>query len=287
MGPKAQREYLARVRERYVGAGRRAKGRLLDEAVAMTGRHRKSLMRAWRVGPRPPRRRRAGRPTRYGPAVVRALGAHPPGRPGGRRRRAGVRAQVHVGRDRLGAGGPAERREVGRHRERQAAYHRRRYGEGERADCRQAPSHRSRDGDGARAAARPAAARLAPAAGDRAESLSRRLRRWGLLQWQSSRLQRLLETQETYRRGRAGTAHPRPAAGADVGVCGSTRTRTRYVVLPRGTLGETWPMTVGRTRGRRQEAVALTSWISPGARIPRQSRCWPQEDSAGDHQCRG
>ena len=48
-------------------------------------------------------------------------------------------------------------REVGRHRERQAAYHRRRYGAGERADSRHTPSHRSRDGDGARAAARPAA----------------------------------------------------------------------------------------------------------------------------------
>lgn len=73
MGPKAQREYLGRMRERYVVANRGEKGRLLDEAVAVTGRHRKSLIRAWRVGPRPPRRRRAGRPTRYGPAVVRAL----------------------------------------------------------------------------------------------------------------------------------------------------------------------------------------------------------------------
>ena len=73
MGPQAQRECLARMRERHVVADRQHKGRLLDEAVAMTGRHRKSLIRAWRVGPRPPTRRRAGRPTRYGPAVVRAL----------------------------------------------------------------------------------------------------------------------------------------------------------------------------------------------------------------------
>ena len=73
MGPEARREYLARMQERYVIANRKEKGRLLDEAVAMTGRHRKGLIRAWRVGPRPPRRRRAGRPTRYGPAVVRAL----------------------------------------------------------------------------------------------------------------------------------------------------------------------------------------------------------------------
>ena len=73
MGPKAQREYLARMRERYVVATRPEKSRLLDEAVAVTGRHRKGLIRAWRAGPRPLRRRRAGRPTRYGPAVVRAL----------------------------------------------------------------------------------------------------------------------------------------------------------------------------------------------------------------------
>lgn len=73
MGPEAQREYLAKMRERYVRADRVVKSRLLDEAVAMTGRHRKSLIRAWRVGPRPRRRPRAGRPTRYGPAVARAL----------------------------------------------------------------------------------------------------------------------------------------------------------------------------------------------------------------------
>ncbi len=73
MGPKAQREYLTRMRERYVIAPRREKSRLLDEAVAVTGRHRKGLIRAWRAGSRPERRRRAGRPTRYGPAVGRAL----------------------------------------------------------------------------------------------------------------------------------------------------------------------------------------------------------------------
>lgn len=73
MGPETQREYLARMRERDVGASRPEKSRLLNEAVAVTGRHRKGLIRAWRTGPRPPRRRRAGRPTRYGPPVVRAL----------------------------------------------------------------------------------------------------------------------------------------------------------------------------------------------------------------------
>jgi hypothetical protein len=60
------------MRERYVIAGRAEKGRLLDEAVAVTGRHRKALIRAWRRPPRP-RASRGGRPTQYGPAVVRAL----------------------------------------------------------------------------------------------------------------------------------------------------------------------------------------------------------------------
>jgi hypothetical protein len=57
-----------------VNADRAAKSGLLDEAVAMTDQHRKSLIRAWRLGPRPRTgRRRACRPTRYGPAVLRAL----------------------------------------------------------------------------------------------------------------------------------------------------------------------------------------------------------------------
>jgi hypothetical protein len=64
------------MRERYLGASRRVKGALLTEAMTVTGYHRKALIRAWRrpegappPGPRP------GRPTRYGPAVVRALRA--------------------------------------------------------------------------------------------------------------------------------------------------------------------------------------------------------------------
>lgn len=72
MGPEAEREHLARMRERYLMASRPEKGRLLDEAGAVTGRHRKSLIR-WGRRPRAASRRRGGRPTRYGPAVVRAL----------------------------------------------------------------------------------------------------------------------------------------------------------------------------------------------------------------------
>jgi len=76
VGPQARQEYLAQMRERYLGASRRAKGALLTEAVTVTGYHRKALIRAWRRAEgAPPRGPRPGRPTRYGPAVVRALRA--------------------------------------------------------------------------------------------------------------------------------------------------------------------------------------------------------------------
>jgi hypothetical protein len=61
------------MRERYILANREEKGGLLNEAVTVTGRHRKSLIRAWRVTPRPRPGRRSGRPRQYGPALVRAL----------------------------------------------------------------------------------------------------------------------------------------------------------------------------------------------------------------------
>ena len=76
VGPQARQEYLAQMRNRYLGASRREKGRLLTEAVTVTGYHRKAVIRAWR---RPAARRargpRRGRPTRYDAAVVRALRA--------------------------------------------------------------------------------------------------------------------------------------------------------------------------------------------------------------------
>ena len=69
---------------------------------------------------------------------------------------------------------------------------------------------------------------------------------WGLLQWQSSRLQRLLETQETYRRGIAQEQRALDQLQSQTwGVWLHEDTdATRYVVLPMGTLGETWPVTV-------------------------------------------
>ena len=110
MGPKAQREYLGRMRERYVVATRREKGRLLDEAVGVTGRHRKALIRAWHR-PARPRRSRGGRPTAYGPAVVRALVAiwTAAGYPWSRRLKALLPHWLPWARRRLGLAATTER----------------------------------------------------------------------------------------------------------------------------------------------------------------------------------
>ena len=74
VGPQARDEYLAQMRDRYLRAARTEKGRMLTEAVTVTGYHRKAIIRAWR---RPTGRRargpRRGRPTHYDAAVVRAL----------------------------------------------------------------------------------------------------------------------------------------------------------------------------------------------------------------------
>jgi hypothetical protein len=64
-------EYAAKQRERYQGATRAEKHRLLDEVVAVTGIHRKAAIRLLRRAPRP----RAtpgpgGRPRAYGPEVA-------------------------------------------------------------------------------------------------------------------------------------------------------------------------------------------------------------------------
>lgn len=78
MGPQAKREYLAQMRDRYVRAQtRQARGVLLTEAMAVTGYHRKALIRAWG---RPLRRSTRGQPKRgrrcrYTAATVRALKA--------------------------------------------------------------------------------------------------------------------------------------------------------------------------------------------------------------------
>ena len=68
------REYATRQRVRYEHADRRQKQALLDEIVAVTGMHRKAVIRLLR---RPPRSAaapsRAGRPRQYGPEVAAAV----------------------------------------------------------------------------------------------------------------------------------------------------------------------------------------------------------------------
>ena len=64
--------YLRRVKRRYVQAGRKERNRLLDEMEAVTGLHRKSLIRLINADlKRKPRRRQRGRV--YGPEVDDAL----------------------------------------------------------------------------------------------------------------------------------------------------------------------------------------------------------------------
>ena len=68
-------EYAAAVRQRYLAAGKKEKGRILDEFCETTGMHRKAAIRlltgrsrAGRVG-----RGKKGRPTRYGPELMEPL----------------------------------------------------------------------------------------------------------------------------------------------------------------------------------------------------------------------
>jgi hypothetical protein len=76
VGPRAIGEYLKRMRERYEGAKAERRSQLLDEMGAVTGYHRKALIRAMNrvveaVGKK--RRKRRGRPRQYVSRVVGAL----------------------------------------------------------------------------------------------------------------------------------------------------------------------------------------------------------------------
>lgn len=66
-------EYTEAVRERYLGADKKEKGKILDEFVNVTGYRRKSairlLYRRWKGVPL----RRCGRPKKHGSYVVEAL----------------------------------------------------------------------------------------------------------------------------------------------------------------------------------------------------------------------
>lgn len=66
-------EVARAIAARYAGAGRAAKGRILDEFCETTGLHRKAAIRLLGRGVRPAGAKKKGRPVRYGPQVVEAL----------------------------------------------------------------------------------------------------------------------------------------------------------------------------------------------------------------------
>ena len=70
MNQKSVQEYVARQQERYQKAGKGEKGRILDEVEAVTGYHRKSVIRALSGHRRESKGGRVGRPVEYGPEVA-------------------------------------------------------------------------------------------------------------------------------------------------------------------------------------------------------------------------
>ena len=70
---QSQHELAAALQGRYVQAGRKEKGQILDEFVAATGYHRKWALGLLRQGPPPARRGRGGRPWVYSAVAVGAL----------------------------------------------------------------------------------------------------------------------------------------------------------------------------------------------------------------------
>ena len=67
------KEYLEAIKVRYIRGDRKEKSRILDEAVRVTGHHRKSLVRALRGGPEGGAGKRVERPKQYGPEAVAVL----------------------------------------------------------------------------------------------------------------------------------------------------------------------------------------------------------------------
>ena len=71
----ARREVVSAVAERYRSAGRREKGRILDELTAVTGWHRKHAVRALRAKPLTPAAETVPRKRRYNAAIRDAVTA--------------------------------------------------------------------------------------------------------------------------------------------------------------------------------------------------------------------
>jgi hypothetical protein len=69
---QSKREYLARIKDRYRHASRKAKKWILDEFCAVCGHHRKHAIRLLRADGRT-RKKKPGRPCQYGPADIQIL----------------------------------------------------------------------------------------------------------------------------------------------------------------------------------------------------------------------
>ena len=72
MNQKSVQEYIARQQQRYGDAIRKEKSRILDDVVAVTGYHRKSVIRQLSGRSRPARGGQVGRPVEYGSKVSEA-----------------------------------------------------------------------------------------------------------------------------------------------------------------------------------------------------------------------
>ena len=66
-------EYIKAIRGRYFVAGKTEKGRILDEAVRVTGYHRKAVVRLLGRREKAGGPYRRGRPRRYGLELAQAL----------------------------------------------------------------------------------------------------------------------------------------------------------------------------------------------------------------------
>jgi hypothetical protein len=73
MSVNERRKYLKRMKERYVGAKRAERGRLLSEMEQVTGMHRKSLTRLMHAGSLERKKRTLPRPCSYGLEVEQVI----------------------------------------------------------------------------------------------------------------------------------------------------------------------------------------------------------------------
>src|SRR5712692_4020371 len=73
MSVNERRTYLKRMKERYMGAKRAERGRLLSEMEQVTGMHRKSLTRLMHAGSLERKKRTTPRPCSYGLEVERVI----------------------------------------------------------------------------------------------------------------------------------------------------------------------------------------------------------------------